>query len=460
MEYTNSQLVEFTQLSPYNSGRRTHAIDRITPHCVVGQITAKALGEWFSGNNRQASSNYGIGLNGEVGMYCPESVRSWCSSSPENDQRAVTIECASDKTHPYAFRDVVYQRLVALCADICRRNGKTKLLWIPDKAKALAYQPAEDEMLLTVHRWFLDTVCPGEWLMQRMGDLAEQVTALLVANEGTTGEVAEDNNVPSKQDNPEVSAEDADDGPEAVTPPADPAGQEPAPPPDQAKPTGTQARDLAKLTQRQIVDAVGPLFTQEQRRTGILASVAMAQFLLECGYCQSPLAQEANNCFGMKCYLSGNTWPGSVWDGESRYVMTAQEQNPDGTWFSYSEAFRAYLDIETSIADHSAYLLGAMNGDAPRYAGLAGCTDCRKAVQIIKDGGYATGLSYVNDLLGVIDLWDLTRWDLPQEQSAPIIPDPSPDVVMIPRGDWNAIRAAVSILHQAVKKYEGGDSNG
>ena len=436
MEYTNSPLVEYTRLSPFNSGQRTHAIDRITPHCVVGQITAEALGDWFSDQASRASSNYGIDKDGRVGMYCPESVRSWCSSSPENDQRAVTIECASDKTHPYAFRDVVYQRLVALCADICRRNGKTKLLWIPDKAKALAYAPEADEMLLTVHRWFLDTVCPGEWLMQRMGDLAERVTALLA------------------KDVPEGSGEDADDGPEAVTPPADPAGQEPAPPPDQAKPTGTQARDLAKLTQRQIVDAVGPLFTQEQRRTGILASVAMAQFLLECGYCQSPLAQEANNCFGMKCFLSGNTWPGSVWDGESRYVMTAQEQNPDGTWFSYSEAFRAYLDIETSIVDHSAYLLGAMNGDAPRYEGLAGCTDCRKAAQIIKGGGYATGLSYVNDLLGVIDLWDLTKWDLPQEQATPIIPDPSPDVVMIPRGDWNAIRAAASVLIQAVKKYE------
>lgn len=442
MEYTNSPLVKRTSYSKYYSSPREYPISRITLHMYWGQVDLNSMCAYFADPDRVVSANYGISKDGEVCLSVDEKNRAWTSNNVDNDGRAVTIEIASDRTPPYAFTDAAYQATIELCADICIRNGKNKLLWIADKAKRISYLPAENEMVLTKHNDFFKTDCPGAWMEARMGDLSEKVAALLA------------------KDVPEGSGEDADDGPEAVTPPADPAGQEPAPPPDQAKPTGTQARDLAKLTQRQIVDAVGPLFTQEQRRTGILASVAMAQFLLESGYCQSPLAQEDNNCFGMKCYLSGNTWPGSVWDGESRYVMTAQEQNPDGTWFSYSEAFRAYQYLEDSITDHSAYLLGAMNGDAPRYAGLAGCTDCRKAAQIIKDGGYATGMSYVNDLLGVIDLWDLTRWDLPREQAAPIIPDPSPDVVMIPRGDWNAIRAAVSILYQAVKKYESGEDNG
>ena len=105
--------------------------------------------------------------------------RSWCSSDEANDQRAVTIECASDTTEPYAMHDAVYQSLIYLCTDICRRNGKTKLLWLGDKEKTLGYTPKPDEMVLTVHRWFANKSCPGDWLYSRLGDLAEKVTALL-----------------------------------------------------------------------------------------------------------------------------------------------------------------------------------------------------------------------------------------------------------------------------------------
>ena len=83
-----------------------------------------------------------------------EKDRSWCSSSSANDVRAVTIECASDAFSPYAFNDAVYEKLIQLCADICRRNGKTKLIWFGYKDKAINYTPAKNEMILTVHRWF------------------------------------------------------------------------------------------------------------------------------------------------------------------------------------------------------------------------------------------------------------------------------------------------------------------
>ena len=179
MGYTNSSMVAYTKLSPNHSGQRTMAIDRITPHCVVGQCTAEGLGDWFAKSSTQASSNYGIDKDGRVGMYVEEKNRSWCSSSSANDQRAVTIECASDTTEPYAFRDIVYQRLIELCVDICKRNGKTKLLWLTDKDKTLNYQPKADEMILTVHRWFANKSCPGNWMFARMGDLAEKVTAAL-----------------------------------------------------------------------------------------------------------------------------------------------------------------------------------------------------------------------------------------------------------------------------------------
>ena len=179
MAYTNSSLVSYTKLSPNHSGQRSHSIDRITPHCVVGQCSVETLGSIFLPTSRQASCNYGIGADGRVGMYVEEKNRSWCSSSNANDQRAVTIECASDATEPYAFKDVVYNRLVELCTDICRRNGKTKLLWLGDKTKTLNYTPTSDEMVLTVHRWFANKSCPGNWMYARMGDLAEKVTAAL-----------------------------------------------------------------------------------------------------------------------------------------------------------------------------------------------------------------------------------------------------------------------------------------
>ena len=176
---SNSSLVSYTRLSPNHSGKRTQAVSRITPHCVVGNCSVESLGEVFAKPSRQASSNYGIGVDGRVALYVDEGNRSWCSSSGANDQKAVTIECASDTKEPYAFKDAVYASLIELCADICRRNGKTKLLWIPEKDKALVYEPKADEMLLTVHRWFAATACPGTWMMGHMADLTEKVTAKL-----------------------------------------------------------------------------------------------------------------------------------------------------------------------------------------------------------------------------------------------------------------------------------------
>lgn len=173
---SNSQLISYEILSPNHSGERTMKIDRITPHCVVGQFCVENIGKMFSFKERKVSSNYGIGFDGRIGIFVPENMRSWCSASAANDQRAVTIECASDAFKPYTMNDEVYKSLVELCIDICKRNGKTVLLWFGDKEKTLSYSPKSNEMLLTVHRWFANKSCPGEWLYSRLGELAETVT--------------------------------------------------------------------------------------------------------------------------------------------------------------------------------------------------------------------------------------------------------------------------------------------
>lgn len=190
MAYTNSSLVSYTKLSPNHSGQRTHSIDRITPHCVVGQFSVETLGNIFTPTSRQASCNYGIGPDGRVGMYVEEKNRSWCSSSNANDQRAVTIECASDTKHPYTMNSTVYATLIKLCVDICKRNGKKKLIWLGDKNKTLNYSPKSDEMVLTVHRWFANKSCPGNWLYARLGDLAAKVTAELSGTTSGSGSTA------------------------------------------------------------------------------------------------------------------------------------------------------------------------------------------------------------------------------------------------------------------------------
>lgn len=184
---SNSGLVNCTVYSPNHSGKRTHALDTLTPHCVVGQLSAETIGACFP-KGREASCNYGIGYDGRVCLIVDECNRSWCTSSNANDQRAITIECASDKTEPYAMKNAVYEKLIQLCADICKRNGKTKVLWLGSKEKTLAYTPKSNEMVLTAHRWFANKSCPGDWLYSRYGDLANRINALLGTDTATTPE--------------------------------------------------------------------------------------------------------------------------------------------------------------------------------------------------------------------------------------------------------------------------------
>ena len=176
---SNSSLVSYTKISPNKTSPRQQKIDRITPHCVVGQLSAESICGCFTSPSRQASCNYGIGTDGRVSLCVEEKDRSWCSSSGANDHRAVTIECASDKTEPYAMNGKVYESLINLCVDICKRNGKNKLIWFGDKDKTLNYSPKSDEMIITVHRWFANKSCPGDWLYNRLGDLAAEVTKRL-----------------------------------------------------------------------------------------------------------------------------------------------------------------------------------------------------------------------------------------------------------------------------------------
>ena len=178
MAYTNSPLVNYTKISPNKTVNRNHAIDTITIHCVVGQCTVESLGEVFAPTTRKASSNYGIGKDGRIGMYVEEKDRSWCSSSSSNDHRAITIEVASDTKHPYKVNDAAYNSLITLLVDICKRNGIKELKWKADKT--LVGQV--DKQNMTVHRWFANKSCPGDYLYNLHGQIAKEVNELLADN--------------------------------------------------------------------------------------------------------------------------------------------------------------------------------------------------------------------------------------------------------------------------------------
>ena len=178
--FTNSPLVSYTKLSPNHSGQRNHAIDTITIHCVVGQCSVETLGNIFAPTSRQASSNYGVGVDGRIGMYVEEKNRSWCTSSAANDHRAITIEVASDTTEPYAVRDNVFAALIDLVTDICKRNGIKKLVWSTNKSDRVNHKNGCN---MTVHRDYANKSCPGKYLYDRHGEIAAEVNKRLGADE-------------------------------------------------------------------------------------------------------------------------------------------------------------------------------------------------------------------------------------------------------------------------------------
>ena len=176
MKMSNSALVSYTKLSPNHSGKRTHVIDTISVHCMAGNLSVETCGALFAKSSREASSNYGIGSDGRIALYVDEANRSWCTSSRSNDQRAITIEVANTvAADPWPISDAAYNALINLLVDICQRNGIKKLLW--EGNNNLIGQV--DRQNMSVHRWFAAKACPGDWLYEHHGQIAEEVNARL-----------------------------------------------------------------------------------------------------------------------------------------------------------------------------------------------------------------------------------------------------------------------------------------
>ncbi len=174
--------------------------------------------------------------------------------------------------------------------------------------------------------------------------------------------------------------------------------------------TITNASEVQDLSEADRIPIIGKLCQEDYAVSGILASVSAAQCILESGYMSTDLAVNANNCFGMKATLSGNEWGDSTWDGTSIYTKQTWEEY-NGQSVTITADFRKYENVADSVADHSAYLLNAKDDNGLRYEGLKGETDYKKAIQIIKNGGYATDSNYVNKICNIIEKYNLTQYD-------------------------------------------------
>lgn len=170
-------------------------------------------------------------------------------------------------------------------------------------------------------------------------------------------------------------------------------------------------KTLSAMTTQQFIATLGPIAQEDYKKTGVLASVTLAQAINESGWGKTTLAQQGNNIFGMKIRLSENTWGGSVWDGKS-YVTIYTKEEVNGRKVTISAKFRKYKNVIESIADHSAYLVNAKNGSSKRYAGLTSTSSYSKQLSILQKGGYCTWSSYVKELTNLIKKYNLTKYDV------------------------------------------------
>lgn len=179
---SNSSLVTYTNISSHKNSPRNHAIDTVTIHCIVAQWTAKQGCDYFATTDRECSANYVVGKDGSIGLSVDEKDRSWCSSNAANDNRAITIEVASDTKEPYAVTSAAYNALLDLVTDICKRNGIKKLVWSTNKSDRVNHKNGCN---MTVHRDYANKSCPGTYLYERHGEIAAEVNRRLGAGTGT-----------------------------------------------------------------------------------------------------------------------------------------------------------------------------------------------------------------------------------------------------------------------------------
>ena len=408
----------------------------------TAQGTAQAVADYWNQASASACVHYIVDCDapGKVLYTLPESTRCWCDGGWGNDNLISFEICESDYmkytgganyviTDAKKFKEDIlrgYATSVLLCADICRRYG-----WNPkDKLDNGMYLiSSHDEGrkagLSTAH------VDPSH-IWTQFGLSMESFRNSVA--EAMNGEVTE----PPVEEVKELyrvrkAWTDVDsqlfagtlEGAKSACIAGYSVYDENGKVVYSLKSDGFQAADLKGMTEAERIEKIAPLYQENMKKTGMLASVGIAQFCLESGYGTTDLAEFANNLHGMKASLSGNTWSGSSWDGVSVYGKESPEVYNGVTKMVYSE-FRKYPNCEASIADRAAYFMNATNGKNKRYPGIAGERDYKTVISIIKAGGYATDPNYVDKLINLVERWGLFKYDdveMPDIGNGDILPE-------------------------------------
>ena len=169
---SNSPLVDYVRLSPNYDSRDGYKITDITIHHMAGNLTVQECGQVFQ--TRPASSNYGIDSSGRIGMYVEEKYASWANGNLKSNQRSITIELANDKTGGnWHVSDKAIERCIELCVDVCKRNDIPRLNFTGNYLGNL-----------TMHRYFMATACPGDYLASKFPYIANEVNKRLGQSDG------------------------------------------------------------------------------------------------------------------------------------------------------------------------------------------------------------------------------------------------------------------------------------
>lgn len=445
----------------------------------TGQGTAASVAEYWNQSAVSACVTYCVDCDttGKVLQLLPEEVRSWADAGFGNNN-LITIEiCESDHmkytsgasykiTNESKFKEDLlrgYNTAVLLCADICNRYG-----WNPaDKlSNGLYLVSSHDEgRRLGVSSAHVDPTHIWPKIGKTMDGFREDVKAAMngtVVKQPETEPLYRIRKVWTDVES-QIGAYTVLDNAKKACPVGYAVYDETGRVVYSVEKDGFQAADLQGLTEAERIAKIAPLYQESMAQTGLLASVGIAQFCLESGYGSTDLAVFANNLHGMKANLSGNTWLGSAWDGSSAYCKKTAEQDQNGNEYYVNADFRKYSKCEDSIADRAAYFANAMNGSCKRYPGLIGETDYKKAIQIIKDGGYATDVNYVTKLVNLVERWNLYQYDegieMPDTGSGNILPSTEEPWYRV-RLSWGmSISGQLGAYHDLEKAKKAVDEN-
>ena len=172
---SNSSLVNTTiwcAEGNYTHGRSGRNIEMVALHHMAGVLSADQCGRIFQQAGRSASANYGIGKDGEVGLYVDEYNTAWANANWDSNCKSVSIELSNSvASGNYPVSDVVLNKAIDLIADIFKRNNLGKCV----KGQNLVW-----------HSMYSNTYCPGDYIRGKLDYIVDKVNEKLGLNSNTS----------------------------------------------------------------------------------------------------------------------------------------------------------------------------------------------------------------------------------------------------------------------------------